>query len=443
LAKFSNKQYLIINLLEAPLLAFILAFIIRYKSSPGGTTYIFRYNDNFPAFILISIVVALFMGLTVSAEEIIRDRKILKRESILNLSWNSYLMSKVTILFSLSAIQTLLFVLVGHSLLEIEWRMILPFWFVLFSVSCMANVIGLNISSAFNSAVTVYILIPLLLIPQLILSGVIFKYDKLNELIGSKSNVPLIADLMASRWAYEALAVYSFRNNSYEKFFYSHEKIESQADFRAVYIADELESKRNYISNHIQSDQDTIRQRIRKELDVIRKTIRADYFKQGLENINLDIPWTLEQFTPEFNILLKQYIQNYEQFFQAAFVKAGANREQLLFKLENSGTFSVNEFKNRFTNESLEDLVKNTNTKKRLIEYEGALIQKINPIYTDPVNTGILNYRAHFFSPIKRMFGLSWDTYFFNIVVIWFMVAGFYGILYLEWMKKFVLLFEK
>ncbi|MDZ7649100.1 MAG: hypothetical protein U5K54_19105 [Cytophagales bacterium] len=41
---------------------------------------------------------------------------------------------------------------------------------------------GLNISSAFNSAVTVYVLIPLLLIPQMILSGVLFDFDKLNEL---------------------------------------------------------------------------------------------------------------------------------------------------------------------------------------------------------------------------------------------------------------------
>ncbi len=46
-----------------------------------------------------SIIVALFMGLTVSAEEIISDRKILRSESFLNLSWNSYLMSKLMILF--------------------------------------------------------------------------------------------------------------------------------------------------------------------------------------------------------------------------------------------------------------------------------------------------------------------------------------------------------
>src|SRR5690606_26438470 len=85
LAKISNRQYLLINLLEAPLLALLLAFLIKYNSAPDEQGYLFRYNDNFPAYILMSIVVAMFMGLSVSAEEIIRDRKILKRESFLHL----------------------------------------------------------------------------------------------------------------------------------------------------------------------------------------------------------------------------------------------------------------------------------------------------------------------------------------------------------------------
>ena len=132
ISKISNKQYLLINLLEAPLLALILAFIIRYKSSPYGDEYIFRFNENIPAFMRMSIIVALVMGLTVSSEEIIRDRKILKRESFLNLSWSSFLVSKLSILFLLSAIQTLSFVIVGHLLLEIR-EMTFAFWMVLFT----------------------------------------------------------------------------------------------------------------------------------------------------------------------------------------------------------------------------------------------------------------------------------------------------------------------
>ena len=96
LSKFSNKQYLVVNFLEAPLLALILAFITRY--TPEDTDiYHFKENLNIPVFFFMSVIVSLFMGLTVSAEEIIRDRKLLKRESFLNLSRLSYLWSKFSI----------------------------------------------------------------------------------------------------------------------------------------------------------------------------------------------------------------------------------------------------------------------------------------------------------------------------------------------------------
>ena len=75
LSKLSNRQYLAINLLEAPLLALILAFITYYYNSddPNHTGYLFLKNVNMPAYFFMSVIVALFMGLTVSAEEIIRD----------------------------------------------------------------------------------------------------------------------------------------------------------------------------------------------------------------------------------------------------------------------------------------------------------------------------------------------------------------------------------
>ena len=288
LSKLSNKQYLLINLLEAPLLAVILSVIIKYKSAPGGQEYLFRFNENFPAFLLMSIIVALFMGLTVSAEEIIRDRKILRRESFLNLSWNSYLMSKVTILFVLSAIQTFSFVVIGILILEIEWTMLLPFWFVLVTTSCFASVLGLNISSAFNSAVTVYVMIPLLLIPQMILSGLLFSFDKLNSVISTKGKVPILADMMASRWAYEALVVDQFVSNKYEKPFYTYEKIESQADFHASFLVNELERKRKYILDNKDDTRDSIQQIIKKDIDIIEQSIQNGFFKKfRLDKFNL------------------------------------------------------------------------------------------------------------------------------------------------------------
>ncbi len=439
LSKLSNKQYLLINLLEGPLLALILAFIIKYKSAPGGSEYLFRFNDNFPAFVLMSIIVALFMGLTVSAEEIIRDRKILRRESFLNLSWNSYLMSKLIILFALSAIQTFSFVLVGNVILEIEWRMLLPFWFMLFAVSCSANVMGLNISSAFNSAVTVYVLIPLLLIPQMILSGLLFSYDKLNDIISAKGKVPVLADLMASRWAYEGIAVYHFKNNSFEEPYYILDKWQSLSDFRSSYLADELERKRKFIAENIDVQNDSVKRHVEADLLVIQNTLRREnLYQQDLGGVSLDTPWKPADFTPAFDQFLQDYLSGYRKFYQDTYNKAVRNEDVLVAQLENGGQYNLNLVKNLYYNESLADLVMNVSEKERIAEFGGELIQQIHPVFVDPDTEDPLNYRAHFFAPTKNLFGAPIDTYWFNILMIWIMTAVLYITLYFEVLKKLV-----
>ena len=251
-SKVHNRQYMIINLLEAPVLALILAFIVRYYNADDSqlSGYVFSKNLNLPAYFFMSVIVALFMGLTVSAEEIIRDRKILKRESFLHLSRSSYVLSKISILFMLSAIQTVTFVLVGNMILKIE-GMFFQHWFILFTAACFANLLGLNISSAFNSAVTIYILIPLLLIPQLILSGVVVKFDKLNPAIGNSATVPVVGDLMASRWAFEAAMVTQFKDNLFEREFYLYDKVMANSDYKKVYLIPEIETRLQFCLNNL------------------------------------------------------------------------------------------------------------------------------------------------------------------------------------------------
>jgi ABC transport system ATP-binding/permease protein len=182
------------------------------------------------------VITAMFFGLMGSAEEIVKDRKILKRESFLNLSWFSYLNSKVLILFILSAIQTLSFVVVGNLILAIK-GMTLSYWMVLFTTSCFANLLGLNLSSAFRSVITIYILIPFIIIPQLLFSGVIVKFDKLNT--GTLEYVPAIGEAMIIRWAFEAIAVEQFRNNAYSRIFFDQRMKVSEAE-KNIFIVDAL-----------------------------------------------------------------------------------------------------------------------------------------------------------------------------------------------------------
>ncbi|HAA17055.1 MAG TPA: ABC transporter [Cytophagales bacterium] len=441
LAKLSNKQYLLINFLEAPFLAILLSFIIRYKSSPDGTHYVFRHNANFPAYLLMAILVALFMGLTVSAEEIIKDRKILKRESFLNLSWNSYLLSKIIILFSLSAVQTLTFVLIGNSIIEVR-GMLLPFWLVLFSVSCFANVVGLNISSAFNSAVTVYILIPLLLIPQIILCGLLFSFDRLNDAISTRGKVPIMADLMASRWAYEAMAVYQFKNNGFEDYIYDYHRVKQQANYKITFLVTELRAKRRSVDKHYLGDSDSLRAIAEKDFEILKIEIQNEprKLRSSLNEIGFDTI-TLASYNERISEEINTFLDGMQDYYQDLEVKADEIEQAKIYELEKGEELTkrgldFNDLKNRYYNEELADLVQNLNSKNRILEYRGRLLQMVDPVFHKPEPNHSLDYRTHFFAPQKYFAGQFMSTYTFNILVIWLMVILGYVSLYFEWFRK-------
>jgi len=313
-SKLTNTQYLLINFLEAPVLAFILAYLVRFYNTDVDTNkgYVFGENENIPAYMFMSVVVALFIGLTVSAEEIIRDRKIRKRESFLNLSKGSYLWSKIIIMFALSAVQTLTFVIVGNYVLGIK-GMYTDYWMVLFTTSCFANMLGLNISSAFNSAVTIYILIPFLIIPQLLLAGVVVKFDKLNPTLAAQGSVPISGEVMTSRWAFEALAVNQFKENAYEHNFYKYDKSISVAQFKKDYWMPKLESKLVKIENEIRegkklneikADITLLFNEISKETK-INKKVACDVLKQINE----------KDYSPAVALGIKAYLTNIKNYY--------------------------------------------------------------------------------------------------------------------------------
>lgn len=423
-SKISNTQYLVINLLEAPLLASLLSWIIRYyPNTDASSHYTFAGNVNIPAYIFMSVIVALFMGLTVSAEEIIRDRKILKRESFLNLSRGSYLASKLFILFSLSAVQTLTFVIIGNSILEVR-GMILPFWLILFSASCFANVLGLNISSAFNSAITVYILIPILLIPQLILSGVVVKFDELNPQISTRSRVPMIGEIMASRWAFEAAMVTQYKRNRFERNFYVFDRKLGNAEYKNLYympaLLNKLEDCEKLLHDNSASsvknkkeDLALLRREIGQELEIFGKEHFPDYDKLNINDFNEDVYKNTNEF---LQVLKKVYIKRYND--------ALSEKDQRITSMSNTPEKreAYNTLKEEYSNERIEEMVRNTNDPIRIIEQKGELVQKIYPIYLEinhPDN--FFDFRTVFYAPEKYFMGSTHDTLWFNTALIWIM----------------------
>jgi ABC-type multidrug transport system ATPase subunit len=435
-SKITDKQYMAINLLEAPILAFILAILTKYNigTADNPKVYIFSENLNLPIFIFMGVIVALFLGLMVSAEEIIRDSRIIQRESFLNLSKFSYFNSKVVLLFALSAVQTLSFVLIGNRILGIK-DMLIPFWLMLFSLSLFSNMMGLNISNTMKSVVAIYILIPLLLVPQILLGGAMVKFDKLNRNITSQYYVPFVGDIMASRWAYEALAVYQFRNNKYQKNLYDIEKEESHASFMMNYLVPELQLKLNLCEKNFKLKQNRKKLEndlvlLENELYKINRNDNIPLFK-GIDNLKIN----------SFNLNLAHDTRNYLGFLKRHYSRdltriiERKDRKIENMEAEYNGISNLLKLKNDNFNYQIAELVLNKRDNVKILEHKNNLIQKAEPVYKTPES----KYgRSHFFAPFKRIGNMYIDTFWFDLIVIWTMIFILYILLIFELLKKLI-----
>jgi ABC-type multidrug transport system ATPase subunit len=433
LSKLANRQYILLSLFGSPFLALLLAYFIKYKA---GGSYIFSENENLPAYLFMCVITSLFLGLIISAEEIVRDRKILKRESFLNLSWFSYLNSKVMIMFLISAIQTISFILIGNTILEIR-GMTLSYWILLFTTSCFANILGLNISSAFNSVITIYILIPFILIPQLLFSGVIVKFDRLNKNnLSSYEYVPVIGDLMAARWSFEALAVQQFKNNKFEKNFFRYNMEESQNHWYAEFLIEILNSdlseckayKDNMQYREIMEDNYfKLVYYIEKLSDIAGYNAISEEWKASLKGgrFNSEVAEQTKEYldtlTKQFRVLRKIAINSHDSVGESLKAKYG---DQILEILRTN-----------YENLRLKELVLDQTTIAKSIELPRKIIQKYEPGYMKPVS----KYgRATFYAPYKQIGNITFDTFWFNIMVLWIVTIGFYIALYYNLLQKAV-----
>lgn len=442
LSKISNKQYLYINLLEAPVLAFFIAFMVKYYdySTEGSSSYSFFNNANIPVYFFMSVVVSLFFGLTMSAEEIFRDRKILKREEFLHLSRTSYLLSKVVVMFAFSAIQTFLFILIGNTILGIPLTE-LRYWLILFSCSCFANMLGLNISSSFDSAVTIYILIPLLVIPQLLLSGVVISFDKFNPKVGKPIGVPVIGEVMASRWAFEAFMVTQFKDNPFQKQFYPLDQEYAEAEYKRVYYIPELESNLAYCLNNRAQWKNRNAEKLNRSLSLLQLEIRNELKLIGEENFP-DIG-RLEVGQIDSTVLQKtsKFLASLRQYYSLKMKRTSELREQLVAGLTNTPEKALRyeTERARFTNKAVTDAVENISSPERIVEYNGTLVQKIFPIYLkDHKPAHILDFSANLYQPTKHFAGRYFDTLYFNLVVIWVMTLLLFATLYFDVLKRLI-----
>ena len=424
----------------------LLAYVFKYwkVDELTGTGYVFQENENIVVYLFISVIVALFLGLTVSAEEIFKDRRILKRESFLHLSRHAYFTSKVIILFTLSALQTGLFAWIGNSILEVGsmgWQT----WAVLFSTACFANMLGLNISQAFNSAVTIYILIPIILIPQLVMGGLVIKFDQINPALRNGDAVPLYGEVMASRWAFEALSVAHFKDNPHQAPLYPYDRVLAQADYKRQYLLPVLEGKVEFCDLHQRSRDVKTIQQVDRELRILCRTFSDEVGRHP--RIKLEPPCGLSfaNYSLAEGEKLHALIQALKERYADIYNDAARKRDlyvQAQMKTPAAAEAYVDRAR-RLTNNGLGELVKNTRSQERIAQEGDRLVQKISPIYHVPERpTSWYSFRTHFLAPQKHFGGHWYDTFYFNLAIIWAMSGVLYAMLYHGTFLRIIRAFE-
>lgn len=434
-AKIRNKQYLLLNLLEAPFLAFILAYLIRYIADPTSDIYIFRENENYPPYVFMGIVVALFFGLIISAEEIFKDAKILKRESFLKLSRSSYLGSKIFLMFTISAIQMLLFVLVGNYILGIK-DMYFEFWLALFSISAFANILGLILSASFNSIVTIYILIPLVMIPQMVLGGAMFTFDKLNKNFTSIDKVPAVAEFMPSRYIYEGLIVHQYKHNNFKKNFFDIELLESQSDFKQVHYIPELRRILNSSTVHVFDGLDKSDKSFKNDLSLLHNEIQKEIRRVPSIPFNYVENLTPEKFDVSVGEKTDDYLNSLMAYYRNIFSKANSQKDQFITYNLNTDRERFNQIKDDYFNESISSIVRKEFEKNKILRQDNELIQVTDPIYQMPEPSNAIDFRTHFFAPAKYFAGNFFETLWFNISMVWILTISLYIVLYFDLLAK-------
>lgn len=156
--KLKDKRNTLLLLLQAPIVAILLAIIVGDSANNSQTLFI-------------TAIVSIWFGANNAVREIVSEAAIYSRERLVNLKIPSYVFSKFTVLSGIAFIQCLLFVGILVVMKRLDGGDFPSLMLVLYLTSVAGVATGLFFSALVNSTEKAMSVLPLLLIPQLLLSG--------------------------------------------------------------------------------------------------------------------------------------------------------------------------------------------------------------------------------------------------------------------------------
>lgn len=176
----NDRQRLILLLAQAPILALLISLVAdgnQFDQYEMTKSLLFALSCS-----------AFWVGMLNAIQEVCKERTILKREYMTGLSLTSYIASKILVLGILCLLQSLLIVVVFTVSVGLPEEGLLtePFLELLvttYLTAVASTAMGLFVSSLFNNADRAMTVAPILLMPQILFSGLIFKLEGATEII--------------------------------------------------------------------------------------------------------------------------------------------------------------------------------------------------------------------------------------------------------------------
>lgn len=177
---FNDKVRLLLLLVQAPLLALLISFVangMQFKEQETTKSLLFALSCS-----------SFWVGILNSIQEICKERVILRREYMTGLQLGPYILSKMFVMalicFIQSVLLTAVFVLrVGQAEYGLIFKPAVEMFIITFLTALAASAMGIFVSALFKNADRAMTVAPILLMPQLLFSGLIFKLSGITKAI--------------------------------------------------------------------------------------------------------------------------------------------------------------------------------------------------------------------------------------------------------------------
>lgn len=176
----NDRQRLLLLLIQAPALALLISFVADGQQ--------FEQYEMTKSLLFALSCSAFWVGMLNAIQEICKERNIMKREYMTGLSLTAYILSKIFVLGILCLIQSVCIITVFAFLVGLpeSGLLINPYLELLittFITALASTAMGLFVSSLFTNADRAMTVAPILLMPQILFSGLIFKLDGATEML--------------------------------------------------------------------------------------------------------------------------------------------------------------------------------------------------------------------------------------------------------------------